>query len=160
MKNLKNKVFMFLFLTYLLLSSTILVYAKDGFEIYEPTKLSLCDSDALIIFQAIGYIITGLKILVPIIMIIMSSVDFGKMLLSGEFDELKTAFSKFLKRFVAAAIIFFIPGILNYLLSFVTGTENIADKDQGKFKTCQTCLLDPTDNQCTNVANKHKLVKN
>lgn len=57
-----------------------------------------------------------LKITVPILLIVFGCVDFGQALLSDDKDIMKKATSKFVKRCVAAIIIFFLPTLLTFIL--------------------------------------------
>lgn len=69
-------------------------------------------------------VLTWIRIAVPIILIVLGSMDFIKAILSDDQQELKKATSRFVKRCVIAVAIFFIPGILMYLISFI---DKIAD---------------------------------
>ena len=72
----------------------------------------------------ISTVFTWIKITVPILLILLGSIDFGKAVLSDDQQELKKATSKFIKRCIIAVAIFFIPTIIMYLISFV---DKIAD---------------------------------
>ncbi len=72
----------------------------------------------------ISTVFTWIKITVPILLILLGSIDFGKAVLSDDQQELKKATSKFIKRCIIAVAIFFIPTIIMYLISFI---DKIAD---------------------------------
>ncbi len=72
----------------------------------------------------ISLIFTWIRILVPIILIIMGSIDFARAVLSDDQQELKKATSRFVKRCIIAVAIFFIPSIIMYIISFI---DKIAD---------------------------------
>ena len=95
----------------------------------------------LLVFQVIGYIIVIIKILVPIILIVLGSIDLGKASISQDEKALKDAVTKFCKRILIGLIIFFIPTILDFFLSLVSGVSDIADK----FRPCTECVLNPDD---------------
>lgn len=69
---------------------------------------------------------------VPILLIIMGSIDLGKAVLASDDKEIKGATSKLIKRAIAAVAVFFIPMIVNLLISMVadSGTKN------GDFISC------------------------
>lgn len=69
---------------------------------------------------------------VPILLIIMGSIDLGKAVLASDDKEIKGATSKLIKRAIAAVAIFFIPMLVNMLVSMV-GKANV---DKGDFAAC------------------------
>lgn len=72
----------------------------------------------------ISLVLTWIRIAVPIIVILLGSMDFAKAVLSDEQQELKKATSRFVKRCIIAVAIFFVPSIIMYLISFI---DKIAD---------------------------------
>lgn len=56
---------------------------------------------------------------VPILLIIMGSIDLGKAVLASDDKEIKGATSKLMKRAIAAIAIFFIPMLVNMLINMV-----------------------------------------
>ena len=96
---------------------------------------------SLLVFQVIGYIIMIIKILVPIILIVLGSIDLGKASLSGDDKALKEATVIFGKRVLIGLIIFFIPTVLDFFLGLVEGTTDVSNKYQG----CTDCILNPNN---------------
>ena len=96
---------------------------------------------SLLVFQVIGYIIMIIKILVPIILIVLGSIDLGKASLSGDDKALKEATVIFGKRVLIGLIIFFIPTVLDFFLGLVEGTTDVSSKYQG----CTDCILNPNN---------------
>lgn len=122
-----------------------IVFKTNVFAATEETAFSLCESSVLKIFRLAGYAIVLVKILVPIIIIIIGSIDLGKVLISGENDKISEVVNKFVKRFIAAAIIFFVPTLVSYALSYVKGTESVLSD----FNVCHECLLSPLSDDCS-----------
>ncbi len=58
-----------------------------------------------------------IRIAVPIIVIVLGSLDFGQAVLQDDKDALQKAIKKFTTRCIIAVIIFFIPTILIYILN-------------------------------------------
>jgi len=121
---------------------------NNGNSIKNSTELEikgvdvcLPGSTTLLVFQIIGYIIIIIKILVPIILIILGSVDLAKASISGDDKALKDATIQFVKRVLIGLIIFFIPTILDFFLGLVNGVNETAKKYEG----CTDCILNPTD---------------
>lgn len=76
----------------------------------------LLGSDLLdLLHKYFGY----LKIAAPILLIVMGGVDFGQAVLSDDKEALKKAGSKFLRRTIACAALFFLPYILEEILKYV-----------------------------------------
>ncbi|MBE6152894.1 MAG: hypothetical protein E7166_01515 [Firmicutes bacterium] len=93
--------------------------------------MDICKGDALIIFEVIGNILTIIKIAVPILLIIMGSLDLMKAVIAGKEDEIKKSQGTFVKRSIAAVIVFFIPTIVGLILSVINETKS----------SCLTCVL-------------------
>ena len=121
---------------------------NNGNSIKNSTELEVKDVDmclpgstTLLVFQIIGYIIIIIKILVPIILIILGSIDLAKASISSDEKALKDATVQFAKRVLIGLIIFFIPTILDFFLGLVNGVNETAKKYEG----CTDCILNPTD---------------
>ncbi len=95
----------------------------------------------LLVFQVIGYILMIIKILVPIILIVLGSIDLGKASLSQDEKALKEAVTKFCKKVLIGLIIFFVPTILDFFLGLVSGVSDVTSD----FEPCTDCLLNPDD---------------
>ena len=77
--------------------------------------------------EIINTVFNWIKIIAPILLIVFGSLDFGSAVLQDNQDALKKATSKFIKRAIAAVAIFFLPFIINLLLSLPgvnSGLEN------------------------------------
>lgn len=65
-------------------------------------------------------VIRVLQIVVPIGLIVMGTIDMAKAVIAGDEKKMKEAQKPFIKRIIAAIIVFLIPLIVNMVLSFVT----------------------------------------
>ena len=70
-------------------------------------------------------IIKWIRYIVPILLILLSVLDFMKAIASDSEDEMRKVGSKFVKRLIVAAIIFLLPLMLEFLL----GIFGIATSD-------------------------------
>ena len=61
-------------------------------------------------------ILNYIKIIGPILVVILSSIDFGKVIFAGDDDSMGKARKKLFYRLVLAALLFFIPVIVEALL--------------------------------------------
>lgn len=120
---------------------------KDPYEEQKPLEIKpihLCTkgSGGLKVMQIVGYVLYIMKILVPLILIIMASVDLAKGVITSNEKPNAEVIKKLIIRVLIGIIIFIIPTVLDFLLSFVDGASGTMDND-GKFTKCTDCLLDP-----------------
>ena len=107
----------------------------------QPVDICEINSTSLKAFQIIGYILMIIKIIVPLILIILGSIDFGKAALSGDDKSTKEATVQFAKRVLIGLIIFFIPTVLDFFLSLINGVSETT----AKYSNCTNCLLNPNN---------------
>lgn len=89
-----------------------LVTKPNGDKLYDDTKhLDVC-SLVLPIFNWI-------KILVPILIILLSSMDFFKAVFANEDDAMKKAYGRLAKRLMIAVVMFLVPSLLEWLIKSV-----------------------------------------
>lgn len=72
-------------------------------------------------------IVNIIRIMVPILLIVFGTLDFGKAIFSGDENEMKKAQSRFIKRLIIAIGFFIIPSILQLLLNIGAKVWNIED---------------------------------
>lgn len=113
---------------------------QDALDV-EPVDICEVNSTSLKAFQVIGYILLIIKIIVPLILIVLGSIDFAKAALSGDDKSTKDAAVQFGKRVLIGLIIFFIPTIIDFFLSLVKGTSEVV----AKYENCTNCILNPNN---------------
>ena len=64
----------------------------------------------------VSNILRWIKYILPVIVIVMGILDFIKAIAAGKDDELKKAQGSFTKRLIAAALVFLIPLIVEFVL--------------------------------------------
>lgn len=67
--------------------------------------------------------ITIIKIAVPVLLIIFGMLDLGKAVVAAKEDEIKKGQQTFIKRAVAAVIVFFVIQIVQIIVRFVSGND-------------------------------------
>jgi len=137
MKNILNKYkYVILIGLFAIVCTIDTVYAKTIVD------FNICEFRATLqLLKLIGIVINIVKILLPLLLIFMCIKEAFKAVISAKQDDLVQMLPKFFKRFLAAAIIFFIPGIVNYAV------DNFVEFDDKDFKECTTCLFEP--DSCT-----------
>lgn len=76
----------------------------------------------------VSLVINGIKIVVPILLIIFGMLDLGKAVTAGKEDDIKKGQSVFMKRAIAAITVFLIVAIVQLIFSLLsqqTGDQNI-----------------------------------
>lgn len=86
------------------------------------------------IANAVHTIIVAIKVVVPILLVIFGMLDLFKGLTAQKEDEIKKGQNIFIKRLIAAAVIFFVVSIVQLLISFVAS-------DEPGIMTCANCFL-------------------
>lgn len=89
---------------------------KKGTDLYDDgLSLGQCGfSDRLLIW--IANIVRWVKYIVPVLVIVLGILDFIKAIASDKDDEMKKAQGRFVKRLIAAALIFIVPFIIEFIL--------------------------------------------
>ncbi|MBQ7141007.1 MAG: hypothetical protein IJO32_05840 [Bacilli bacterium] len=92
------------------------------------------------LFGFLGHILNIIQIVIPIILIVIGTIELIKSLISN-LDDNKKVFSKLIVKLVFAALIFFVPIIVRFLIGMVTSDTANA---------CIDCLSNP--NYCNEKA--------
>ena len=107
--------------------------------------LNICNElNVIKTIHFIGYIISIVKILVPVLLIIISGYNLFQTLFNNE-DKNKEIIVNIFKKFFIAATIFFIPTIISLFTNLLNNYESFEEN----FSTCTTCLLSP--NNCQSI---------
>ena len=84
-------------------------------------QIMACDENLLPIIQFIRRgVFPIIQIGIPIILIVMGSIDLGKAVLSSDDKEIKGATGKLIKRAIAAVAVFFVTTIVSLLMGLFT----------------------------------------
>ena len=110
---------------------------------------TFCEGPVQGVFTTIGWVFFILKIVIPIILIVMGSIDLAKAVVASKDDEIKKAVGSLVKRAVLGVLIFFIPTILNFVVELIGG-DDIYDENSGTFGRCTYCMLNP--GECRKLA--------
>ena len=64
----------------------------------------------------VNTVLQYVRVIVPILIIILGSLDFAKAVIAGKEDEMKKAQSTFIKRLVIGVAVFFVPALVNIII--------------------------------------------
>lgn len=95
------------------------------------------------IWRFVGEIIYIIRIVIPIIIILLGTLDLGKAVMSGEEKTVKEAQKNFLKRLIYGVAIFFVFVIVEVIFGLL-GVET----DKGDTKVCWDCATKPHNKSC------------
>ena len=99
---------------------------------------SFC-SESAAIWSVVGWILTIFKIVIPILLIIFGSLDFGKADVAQKDDEIKKAGKQLAIRVAAAIIIFILPSLVTMVMEWAMDISN----SEMDYETCFDCVNSP-----------------
>lgn len=85
----------------------------------EVTMLDACKDIPQPVFAVVGTIIMLIQVVVPILLIIWGMIDFAKAVVGGDEDKIKAGQKVFIKRLIAAVILFLVVTVVKLLLNLV-----------------------------------------
>ena len=90
------------------------------------------------------------KIVIPIILIVLGMIDFGKAVVGSKDDEIKKSAKALGMRVIAAVCIFFIPTLISFIIGVVDNSvEELS-------KVCSYCIKSPNGNVCKTAYDAEK----
>ena len=99
------------------------------------------------IAKTVHIIFLIIQIVVPVILVILGMIDLLKAVIAGKDDEIKKNQMIFIKRLIAAAIVFFVFVIVKLLISFVADAG-----DSKKMINCVNCFINGPGKTCATRA--------
>lgn len=101
--------------------------------------LSFCSGEMTKVWTIFGYIIFGIQVVVPLLLIVYGMMDMAKAVMSEDDKKIKGAQDLLVKRIIAAALTFLVIFIVKLVVGLV-GPKNWAG--------CVDCALNPFGNNC------------
>ena len=96
--------------------------------------LDFC-SETKDIWILIGKVIRIILIVIPVIIVLLGTLDLGKAVMAGEDKEIKEAQKMFVKRLIYGVVIFFIPYLVAGVYSLFDGLSDNPSQNEGKTVT-------------------------
>ena len=108
-------------------------------------EINICDPEntTLKAFQVIGYILFILKILIPILIIVLGMIDFGKSAISSDEKAMQKSAMSLVKRIIIGIAIFFVPLLVKIIFNMIGQFSSEMKKD---YINCVNCLTSPYKN--------------
>lgn len=89
---------------------------RKGTDLYEDSSnVGECNVSARLLVW-VSNILRWIKYILPVVVILLSILDFIKAIGSDKDDEMKKAQGRFIKRLIAAALVFLVPLVLEFVL--------------------------------------------
>ena len=105
----------------------------DLFYFLINSEKELCDSAAPVL-RLVGIVVFGIKVVVPIILIVVGMIDLAKAVTEKSEDNIKKAQQALIKKAIAAVLVFLVVTIVGLLMKLV-GDES--------YSQCMDCINDP-----------------
>ena len=91
------------------------------------------------VFGIIGYVIIGIKIVVPILLIVFGMIQMATAVMANDDKKIKEAQKGLISKIIAAVAVFLIITLVTFLMN-VIGDES--------WKECADCLNNPNQTKC------------
>lgn len=128
----------------LLLFISISPIVAETYDNFDKDALVSCGTGTIdnipeIIPKVVSAAYTIVQVAVPVVLVIMGSLDLFKGISAQKEDEIKKGQQMFIKRMISAALVFFVFVIVKVLISFV------ADSSSNSIMDCAQCFI---ENEC------------
>ena len=80
-----------------------------------------CDSRFAFIFNIIQYLYQAIRIVVPVVLIVLATIDVVKVVINADEKTKKDVGSKVVKRLIYAIILFLVPTLISILFKALDG---------------------------------------
>ena len=103
----------------------------DLFYLLDTADSTLCEGILVpnVLFNVVSTIITGIKIVVPILLIIWGMLDFAKSVVAKKEEDIKKYQKAFVSRLISALVVFLIIFVVQLAVNLVSGVEDSANPD-------------------------------
>ena len=97
--------------------------------------IDICtDPEFAPIWNVVGIVINIIGIGVPILLIVLGSIDLGKAVIASDEKEVKAAQSRLIKRVIYAVLVFLVPQIVSLIMNVVA--IGVGDEDTTSWASC------------------------
>lgn len=123
------------------------------FNLLDVADSTLCEGILVpnVLFNVVSTIITGIKIVVPILLIIWGMLDFAKSVVAKKEEDIKKYQKAFVSRLISALIVFLIIFIVQLAVNLVSGVEDSVNSDGTTVSDIWSCSKKFINGVDTNV---------
>ena len=108
-KDYKNILLITVFVFILGISFNVFAGSESCTGVFDANVLSILND----------YVYVPIKWATPILLLLLTSFDFAKVVFDGKKEDMDKAKSNFMKRFIAALIIFFAPDVIKLVVDLI-----------------------------------------
>ena len=94
------------------------------------------------VLRIVGIVVWGIKVGVPIILIVVGMIDLARAVTEKSDDKIKEAQNKLIKRAIAAVLVFLVVSFVGILMELIGASD---------YQDCMKCINKPFS--CRDIAN-------
>ena len=118
------------------------------------TNTTLCAGVAVpdTLFNMVSLIIKGIKIVVPILLIIWGMIDFAKSVIAKKEEDIKKYQKAFVSRLISAILVFLVIIIVQLVVNILASIEKESEpggENAGDIWSCSKKFIEGVDNDTT-----------
>jgi len=95
------------------------------------------------LLKLVGWVLTILKVGIPLIIIVLGLVDLAKAAISSKPEEIKKCVTTLIWRLVGGIALFFIPSIVMAILGLVSEFGDAQTESGIDYEVCYSCVVHP-----------------
>ncbi|MFI3307324.1 MAG: hypothetical protein R3Y21_02030 [Mycoplasmatota bacterium] len=142
-----KKRYVLLFITLMMIAVPVL--ADEANPLGNVTCGGISQSFPAVIPNLISLLITGVRVFVPVVLIVMGMIDFSKAVISSDEKTMSKAKTNFIRRTVIAVIIFLIVSIIIWIFQLLAPRSG-GEMDETSIVNCINCFIEGSDSSyCT-----------
>lgn len=92
------------------------------------------------IMTLVGYVIYGIKVVVPVILIVMGMIDLTRAIMQKDDSEIKKAQVSLVKKLVVGVCVYLVITIVGLIMQLINADG---------YENCVNCAFDPFGGDCT-----------
>lgn len=112
------------------------------------TGLATFCGDTHELLQVVGWVVTIVKIVIPLAIIVLGLIDLGKAAISSKPEEIKKSVTSLAWRAVGGVLIFFVPTLVMVVFGFVGQFNSATSNERSDYAICRACVETPWSDGC------------
>ena len=125
-------------------------------NILDVADSTLCEGILVpnVLFNVVSTIITGIKIVVPILLIIWGMLDFAKSVVAKKEEDIKKYQKAFVSRLISALVVFLIVFVVQLAVNLVSSVEDTVNEEGTTVSDIWSCSKKFINGVDTNDSNE------
>ena len=104
------------------------------------------------LFNIVSVLIKGIRIAVPVLLIIFGMMDFAKSVIAKKEEDVKKHQQAFVKRLISAVVVFLLIWVVQFVVNVISGVEdktNDSGQTVSDIWSCSRKFINGVDNDTT-----------